>query len=99
MITYGVLPAMLLAAANIPSAMAAKCSAVGTWSTNSAGFGIGGTTYTGSDSITLYDPDGNNIGSYEGDKSACSDLITWESNGYLKDTFSWGASCDGGGFT
>lgn len=98
MIMYNIVPAMLLAATSIPSATAAQCSAVGYWSTNSAGAGDGGTTVSSGKGVTLLDPDGNDIGAYDGDYSPCADLLTWSSD-YLDDTFSWGANCDTGGFT
>jgi hypothetical protein len=96
MFMHSAIPAMLLAALSLPSAMAAQCSAVGQYSTNSAGFGSGGNTIANGGSLKLYDADDNEIGAYDGDKSVCSDLITFGSDS-LDDTFSWGAACGGSG--
>ncbi|KAJ5980536.1 hypothetical protein N7481_007834 [Penicillium waksmanii] len=98
MFMHSATPAILLAALSLPSAMAAQCSAVGQYSTNSAGFGSGGNTISNGGSLKLYDADSNEIGAYDGDKSVCSDLITFGSDS-LDDTFSWGAACGGSGLS
>ena len=78
----------------IPTIMAGKCSAVGYITTNSAGFGSQGTTYTSGGGIKVYDANNKQVGDYEvcdKCKPVCSDFISIKSS--LPDTFEWGASC------
>lgn len=92
------IPVILLVASSLPSAMAGKCSAVGWISNNHIWGGPDGSPSAATSGVRLYDPDGNDIGDYDGDDPSCSDLLTW-SSAYLDDTFSWGATCNMNGFT
>ncbi|KAJ5103016.1 hypothetical protein N7532_003545 [Penicillium argentinense] len=100
MYTYSKLSALLLAAINIPSARADSCYAVGSLNTNSEGFGPGGTTYAGGQSLTLYNSNDEMIGSYDlcdTCSGVCSDFISVPT-GNLSQVFEWGASCGNGNF-
>lgn len=93
MFTTGLLTAMLATALSLPLTLADSCSAVGALTTNSAGFGEGGTTYTSGNSITLY-KGSTVIGGYtvcDTCSPVCSDQIAIDSS--LPLVFLWGASC------
>lgn len=90
------LPALLLATSYLPPTFAAKCSAVGWLSSDSAGFGFG-TSYEFMSGVYLYNEKGDKIGSADTTcdtcHSVCADLIHIEGKG-LDNTFAWGSSCD-----
>ncbi|KAJ5297589.1 hypothetical protein N7508_007838 [Penicillium antarcticum] len=82
-----IVPALLVATI-LPTTLAKTCSAVGAMADNSVvGLGPQGV----SNSVHLYDPDGNEIGST--DSNACTDLLYIEGDG-LTDKFAWAASCN-----
>lgn len=88
--------AALLAASIIPTAMAEKCYAIGVRTTNSAGFGLGGTTYTGGEALVLYNEAGDQIGNYDPGNfgsGICSDFISVPTD-KLDLVFEWGATCE-----
>ena len=80
-----ILPVTLLAAACLPSAMAAKCAAVGTTRVSSGNIV--------DDSIVVHDENGNEL--YSGEKKVCSDLTTIKAADMgLENDFVWAASCN-----
>ena len=96
MLTSMVFTGALLVASSLPSAMAATCYAVGVRSTNSAGFGLGGTTYSGGEGLVLYNENDEEIGSYDPGRfgsGVCSDFIAVPTDN-LPLVFEWGASCE-----
>lgn len=96
MLTSMVFTGALLVASSLPSAMAATCYAMGVRSTNSAGFGLGGTTYSGGQGLVLYNENDEEIGSYDPGQfgsGVCSDFIAVPTDN-LPLVFEWGASCE-----
>lgn len=91
---------LLVAAFNIRPALGDSCYAVGYNNMNSEGFGPGGTTYAGSQGITLYNSNDEEIGSYDlcnMCSGVCSDFISVPTD-KLSQVFEWGASCGDSGF-
>ncbi|KAJ5988475.1 hypothetical protein N7481_003685 [Penicillium waksmanii] len=100
MYMYSALSSLLLAASGIHSAKADSCYAVGHLDTNSEGWGLGGTTYAGSQGLDLYNSKDELIGSYDlcdTCSGVCSDLLHVPTSN-LSEVFSWGATCGDSGF-
>lgn len=100
MYMHTAITALIFAATSITSVQADSCYAVGSLNTNSEGWGLGGTTYAGSQGISLYNSDDELIGTYDlcdTCSGVCSDFISVPTSN-LSQVFEWGASCGSGNF-
>lgn len=81
------LPLLLLLAGT--PAIGATCGAIGRLGDNSAGFAIGGTTYSSNGGISIM-YGAEELGSSDG--NPCTDLLGIDSK--LGETFYWAATCN-----